>query len=245
MTKIIAIGGGEIREKDTLQIDQEIIKFSGKKNPKLLFIPTASSDAEGYFDGIKKYFGDFLGCEVDVLYLIKNKLTKKEIEQKILNSDIIYVGGGNTLKLMTIWRKQGVDNVLEKALKKNIVLSGISAGSICWFGYGNSDARKFTSNSPQLIKVRGLGFVDALHCPHYDTEVHRQEDLKRTMKKSHLVAIAIENCCAIEIKDNTYRIITSKKGAKAYKVYWKNSQYFQEEITQKKDFSSINDLLKK
>ena len=61
MVKIIAIGGGEVREKSTLQIDKKIISFSGKKNPKLLFIPTASSDAEGYFLGIKKYFGN-LGC---------------------------------------------------------------------------------------------------------------------------------------------------------------------------------------
>jgi len=90
MTKIIAIGGGEMREKTTYKIDQEIVNFSGKKNPKLIFIPTASSDAEGYFLGIKKYFSA-LGCDVDVVYLIKEKHTQKEIEKKILNSDIIYV----------------------------------------------------------------------------------------------------------------------------------------------------------
>jgi dipeptidase E len=47
-----------MREKSTLSIDKEIIKFSEKKNPKILFIPTASSDAEGYFQGFKKYFED-------------------------------------------------------------------------------------------------------------------------------------------------------------------------------------------
>jgi dipeptidase E len=70
-----------------------------------------------------------------------------------LGADIIYVGGGNTLKMMTLRRKLGVDKALQQALKKDIILSGLSAGSICWFDYGNSDSRKFTSKSTQLIKV--------------------------------------------------------------------------------------------
>ena len=244
MAKIIAIGGGEVREKSTLQIDKEIISFSGKKNPKLLFIPTASSDAEGYFLGIKEYFGN-LGCSVDVLYLIREKPTKKEIESKILNADIIYVGGGNTLKMMTLWRKLGVDILLEKALKKNIVLCGLSAGSICWFKYGNSDSRKFTSNNNQLIKVSGLGFIEALHCPHYDVEPHRQEDLKRMMKNNPLVAIAIENDCAIQIENENYKIITSNPKAKAYKIYWKNREYFKKEIEKNNKFLPMEGLLRK
>ena len=244
MAKIIAIGGWEVREKSTLWIDKEIIKFSNKENPKLLFIPTASSDSEGYFQWIKKYFGD-LGCTVDVLYLIKDKLTKKVIEEKIFGSDIIYVGGWNTLKMMTLWRKLWVDKILEKALKKDIVLCWLSAGSICWFSYGNSDSRKFTSNSNQLIKVTGLGFIKALHCPHYNSEIHRQEDLKRMMRKNPLVSIAIEDNCAIQVQDKSYRIITSEKWAKAYKIYWKNNQYFKEEIEQKSDFLPIESLLKK
>jgi hypothetical protein len=46
---IVAIGGGEIRTRGTAPIDREIIRLSGKKNPKLLFIPTASSDSERYW----------------------------------------------------------------------------------------------------------------------------------------------------------------------------------------------------
>jgi len=65
MGKIIAIGGGEIgrpREEggfypvETIQIDQEIIGQSRKKNPKLLFLPTASCDSEGYIKCAQKHF---------------------------------------------------------------------------------------------------------------------------------------------------------------------------------------------
>jgi len=254
MGKIIALGGGEIgRPKkeggfypvETIAIDKEIIAQSGKKRPNLLFIPTASSDSQSYFEIVKKHFSK-LGCKPDVLYLIKTKLSKKQIKNKILSSDIIYVGGGNTLKMMNLWRKLGVDKILKKAHNKGIVLSGISAGAICWFKFGNSDSRLFTSKSKQLIKVTGLGLFDALICPHYDEEVRRQKDLKRMMKITpRIVAIALESCCTIEIVDDKYRILKSKPTAKAYKIYWKNNKYFKEEIISKKVFQNIAPLLSK
>jgi dipeptidase E len=48
--------------------------------------------------------------------LIKEKESKKEIENKILSSDIIYVGGGDTLKMMTLWRRYGVDKILKQVV---------------------------------------------------------------------------------------------------------------------------------
>jgi len=245
MSKIIALGGGDIRQRDTLKIDKEIIKLSGKSKPRLLFLPTASSDSLGYIGDVKEYFGNFLGCRVSVLCLLNHQLTKQEIKNKILKTDIIYVGGGNTLKMMTLWRKLGVDKLLKEALKNNIVLCGISAGSICWFEYGNSDSRKFTSNSKKLIKVSGLGFIQAFHCPHYDAEAHRQKDLKRMMKLNPLISIALENCCALEVVDDKFRILKSKKSAKAYKIYWKNKKYYKEIISEKVSFLPLKDLLSK
>lgn len=249
MKKIIAIGGGEIGRPgypiETTKIDKEIIKLSGKKNPRLLFVPTASSDSESYFSVVKKYFGKTLDCKVDVLYLIKDKLTKKEIEAKILGSDIVYVGGGDTLKMMKIWRKMGVDKILVDAHNKGIVLSGLSAGSVCWFKWCNSDSRRFNNPKAGLIKVSGLGIINALHCPHYDIEKDREPELKKMMRKTPGVAIAIDNCCAIEIVDDKYRIISSKQSANAYKVYWKKNKYYRELIKKENNFILLKDLLKK
>lgn len=250
MGKIIAIGGGEIGRRgvknETLAIDRGIINLSGKKNPKLLFIPTASGDAPAYIDSIEKYFGKRLGCKIDTLEIIVKKYSKKEIEDKILKSDIIYVGGGNTLKMMKAWRKFGIDVLLEKAMRKGIVLSGLSAGSICWFRYGNSDSARFGKNkAASMIKVKALNFIPALHCPHYDVEKGREDSLKEMMKKNSEVAIAIDNCAAIEIVGDGYRIIKSKKTANAYKVYWKGGKYFKELIESKKEFAKLELLLKK
>ncbi len=249
MKKIVAIGGGEIGRPgfkvETRKIDEEIIRLTGKKNSRFLFIPTASSDSEVYSKVVKKYFGKTLGCKIDVLYLIKNNLTKKDLENKILNSDIIYVGGGDTLKMMKIWRKLEIDKILTKAYKKGIVMSGLSAGAICWFNFGNSDSRKFKNPNADLIKVRGLGLVKALFYPHYNIEKERKKELKKMMKKTSGIALAVENCCAIEIIDDTYKIISTKKSANAYKVYWKNNKYHEEIVKKEKVFKPLHHLLSK
>ncbi len=249
MKKIVAIGGGEIGRPgysiETAQIDKEIIRLTEKKNPKLLFIPTASSDSELYYEVVKKYFGKKLGCKTDILYLIKEKFSNKEIKNKILKSDIVYVGGGNTLKMMKIWKKNGVDKTLKQAYEKGKVLSGLSAGSICWFKYGYSDSRRFTNSKANHIKVSGLGLINALHCPHYHVEKSRKDGLKKIMRKTPCVAIAIDNCCAIEVIDDKYRIISSKSKANAYKVFWKENKYHEEVIKKEKKLMPLKNLLKK
>jgi dipeptidase E len=247
MKKIVAIGGGEIGRPgfpvETTKIDNEIIHLTGRKNPRLLFIPTASSDYLSYYETVKIHFGSSLGCKTDVLYLIDTSLGPKEIKEKVFASDIIYVGGGNTQKMMRIWRKTGLDLILKQAYEKGIVLSGVSAGSICWFKSGSSDSRRFSNPRADLIKVSGLGLINATHCPHYDFEKDRKPELKKMMKKTAGVAIALDNCCAIEIIDDTYRIVSSKATANAYRVYWKKNIYHEEVIQKEQDFKSIRDLL--
>lgn len=249
MKKIVAIGGGEIGRTgfpvETTEIDKEIIRLTGKKNPRLLFVPTASADSESYYEIVKKHFGTELGCKTDVLYLINKNPSRKEIKEKVFTSDIIYVGGGDTLKMMKVWRKTGVDEILKQAYTKGIVLSGVSAGSICWFRWGNSDSRRSIDPVADFIRVSGLGLINALHCPHYDFEEDRKPNIKIMMKKMSGIAIAIDNCCAIEIVDAEYRIISSKSSANAYKVYWKRGQYHEETIKKEKKLKPIKDLLKK
>lgn len=247
--KIVAIGGGEIGRPgfpiETTEIDKEIIRLSEKKNPRLLFLPTASSDSESYAHIVQEHFGDRLGCKIEDLYLLNRKITQKEMEEKVFSSDIVYVGGGNTLKMMNVWRKVGLDKILYEAGSRGIILSGVSAGAICWFRHGSSNSQRFTNPNADLIRVRGLNFVHALFCPHYDIEFDRKADLKDLMKKTAGVAIAIENCCAIEIVDDQYRVIDSKPSANAYKVYWKHGEYVEEAIKKSSEFASLSELIVK
>ncbi|NTW21981.1 type 1 glutamine amidotransferase-like domain-containing protein [Candidatus Falkowbacteria bacterium] len=250
MKKIIAIGGGEIGRQgfkpETTAIDREIIRLSGKAKPRALFVPTASGDAPGYVENFNKHYGGRLGCLTDSLQLVAGTLTRKQIREKIESADIIYVGGGNTLKMVTLWRRLGVDKLLFRAYRDGKVMSGLSAGCNCWFRQGNSDARRFADkHDSTLIKVTGLNLIDALACPHYDIEKPRQQSLKRMMRNTPGVAIALDNCAALEVIDDGYRVITSKKTACARKIYWQKGKYHNQIIPQLKEFQPISSLLSK
>jgi dipeptidase E len=243
MGKIVAIGGGEIKDLETLPLDKEIIRLTGKRHPRALFIPTASGDAEGYWKTFQEVYGKKLGCRTNVLYLIREKLTPKQIENKILSSDLVYVGGGNTLRMMKTWRKRGVDTLFRKAYRKGIVLSGLSAGSLCWFRYGHSDSVKFSNpKNWKYIRVSGLGFINAINCPHYSNK-EREKDFQKMVGKYGGTGIALSGNCAMEIVDGKYRVITSRKDAKAFRVYKKGGKVFQEIIPQKKGFAPLSRLL--
>ena len=244
---IVAIGGGMIRTRGTEPIDREIIRLSNKKNPKLLFIPTASSDSEIYWERVQKYFGKFLKCQTGVLYLIEKRPSQREIERKIGWADIVYVGGGNTLMMMRLWRRLGVDKLLKAAYENGTVLAGISAGSICWFDSGHSDSMAFYNPKKwKYIQVKGLGLIRGIHCPHYNSRtlgVPRRKHFQDMIRKTGGVGIAIENNCAIEFIDGRfYRVITSKDYARAYRVYKEGGRVVAERIRQEKGLAPVEGL---
>lgn len=249
MGKIIIIGGGEIGNYETLLFDKRNVELTGKKHPKALFVPTASGEAEGYIKTFNKVYGKRLGCKTDVLYALKTKPTKKELRQKILSSDLVYVGGGNTLKMMKRWRFLGIDKILKEAYKRGIVLSGISAGGICWFDTGHSDSISFYHpNKWEYIKVRGLGLLRGIHCPHFNGEtrgIKRRKNFSDFMKKYSAVGIAIDNHCAMEFINGKYKVLTAKKDRKAYRVFKKRNKIIIEKIPKKNDYMPISPLYKK
>ena len=63
-------------ERETLAIDKEIVALTGKDSPKALFIPTASRDSQNYWQSFQEVYGQELGCETDVLYLLGVSPTK-------------------------------------------------------------------------------------------------------------------------------------------------------------------------
>ena len=162
MRKIIAIGGGKFGlgegPVDILPLCREIVRLSGKKKPRILFIPTAGYDRPASVEMMRRLFTRRLGCPLEPLYLLKIKSSHAQLRKKILGSDDLLVGGGNTLMMMLRWKLMGLDKLILEAGRKGKVLCGPSAGAICWFRQGNSDSRKFRNPQAKLIKVTGLGF---------------------------------------------------------------------------------------
>jgi len=146
--------------------------------------------------------------------------------------------------MLKIWKKFGVDKLLEKAREKGIVLSGLSAGAICWFKLGNSDSRKFKNKEADYIKLKCLNFIPALLCPHFNKEKDRKISLKKMMKKTSGVAIALDNCAALEVIGDKARLIASKQSVGGYKIFWLKNKFKKEELVKNK-WIDLAELVKK
>ena len=243
--KIVAIGGGELSLLETATIDKRIIELTGKTQPKALFIPTASGDAAGYVDTFEACYGKEFGCQTRTLNLTQNPPAFDKMSALVLDSDLIYVGGGNTYRMMKLWRRLGLDTVLAEAASRGIVLSGLSAGAICWFKYGHSDSRAFSSSSEwNYIRVSGLGFINAVYCPHYHFE-KREDAFSQMIAKRGGIGIACDNNAAIEIVGDNYRVLTSAPNAKAYKLFKRNGRVIVSELRQGDEYTPLANLLRR
>ncbi len=251
--KIIAIGGGEngrIDEKgnilpyDTESIDKEIIKQTGKEKPNFLFINHAFSFSieiqESYFQTMKKIYGDMFEC--DCKDLKSNELDdKKHVKELVEWADIIYEGGGDTHSMILLWKQTGFDKILKEAYIKGKVISGISAGAVCYFNSCNSDKE---NNEFEIVDC--LNWFDLFITPHCN-EKGRYESTKEQLKNTDKIGILMTNCAALEIINDKYRILLSKNNKKVYviKAYWEDGKYKEKKLTNTEEFLTLSELYKK
>jgi peptidase E len=210
--QIIPIGGGGFyRDPENLELEKYIIRQSGAAVPRVAFVPTASGEPDHY---VASFYAAFLklSCRPSVLTFFKRT---PDLRSFLLNQDVIYVGGGNTKSLLAVWRDWGVAEILEEAWQAGIVLTGVSAGAICWFEQGLTD-----SFSGGLRPLNCLGFLPGSCCPHYDGEAERRPALHKLLLAQELSAgVAIEDWTGVHFREReVYQVITSKRGARAYSV---------------------------
>ena len=189
--------------------------LTGKKRPKLLYLPTASADGQS---GI---IGWYKSCApIDVYPLVQESFIassrqSQSWEEILLSVDGIVASGGNTLNQQAIWKAQAVDVILRQAWDRGIVLGGASAGSLCWFEEGTTDSRP-----KQLTTVKCLGFLKGSHCPHYDREPDRRPLYQKLIASGEMKpGYACDNDAGIYFEDNEVkRVVATRKGARVYYV---------------------------
>ena len=210
--QIIPIGGGGFyRDAENLELEKYLIRQIGVECPRVAFVPTASGEPDHY---VASFYAAFLklGCRPSVLTFFKRT---PDLRSFLLDQDVIYVGGGNTKSLLALWRDWGVVEILREAWASGIVLTGVSAGAICWFEQGLTD-----SFADGLRPLDGLGFLAGSCCPHYDGEPQRRPSYHRLLSSGEISAgIAIEDWTGVHFKGKEiFKIIASKRGARAYSM---------------------------
>ncbi len=212
MKQIIAIGGGGFTKKGcSLALERYILAQTKKENPKICFLPQASNESPTY---ILKFFESFLSLDAQPSWISLFGSVKDSWKEKLLQADIVYVGGGNTKSMIALWKAWGVDHVLKEAYNKGVVMAGLSAGMICWFEQGITDSMW------PLGFVEGLGFLKGSGCPHFDSEVERQDVYKNLVASGQVSpGIALEDGVAAHFIDGKlFKIVTEIQHKKAFQI---------------------------
>jgi len=223
--RILATSGGflpsESRRENSRRpggLFLEALRLCGKDRPRVLFVMTASGDAEGYLAMSHQATRDL---SVDSDHLVVFPYPNQEPDDAFGRADVVWVGGGSVANLLALWRVHGIDEAARDAWERGVILGGVSAGSICWHVGGTTD-----SYGPDLRLVTGgLGLLPYGNGVHYDTEEQRRPLLQSLVAAGELplsyatddrVGILYEGTDAVEVL--TDYDVDPASGPAAYRV---------------------------
>ena len=194
--RIIAIGGGEMKNRETLQIDEYIAgeakKIAGERRACGLFLPTASHDCMPYYNTFHKVYTGLFNIKTDVALTINREIDMEKMSGKFAKADFLYVGGGDTVFMIEEWKRTGLLELVKEAYERGVLLCGLSAGAICWFEEMYSDSVV----EGEYSMWKGLGWIKGKISPHYN---ERMLDFDEIVRYNRWCAWGLENNAALEI----------------------------------------------
>jgi dipeptidase E len=163
--RILAIGGGGLSER-AAALDDYALELSERDQPRVCLLPSAGPAAG---EQIARFY-DVFGGRAHPSHLSLDRATTPPdlIRRHLLAQDVVYVGGGGLLNVLSRWRAHGVDRVLREAWQNGVVLAGQSAGSLCWF------EAAVTAAGGQPRPARGLGLLPASNSVHWTAAPRRR-----------------------------------------------------------------------
>jgi dipeptidase E len=177
---------------------------------RVLYVPTAIAENAG---GTLLWYERLRG-RADMTHLGFFPWPPDDLRALALAQDVILVSGGNTANALAVWRVHGFDEILREAWQEGVLLTGWSAGMICWFEQGVTD-----SFGPQLAAMDCLGFLPGSACPHYDGEERRRPVYAQLVADGLSPGVAADDDVGVHFLGTELReVVTSRRDATAYRV---------------------------
>lgn len=191
------------------KLDEYVLELAD--GPRICFLPTASCDDDW---AIVRFYERF-GARAKASHVSFHPWPRADLREHVLGQDALYVGGGNTANMLTIWRLHGFDAVLCEAWEANVLLCGWSAGMICRFEAGVTD-----SFGPELTAMRdGLGFLPGNACPHYDGEGLRRTTYERLVRDGFPPGYAADDAAGLVFEGTVLsETVATQPGSRVYRV---------------------------
>jgi peptidase E len=220
MQRILALGGGGFLMEDAASpIDAYILTLARKRNPRICFVSTASGDHPDHIEKFYTAYGN-LECEPSHIAFFRKpmqgSISLSDLSAGVLGQDVIFVGGGNTKSALAVWREWRLDSIFRQALSSGVVLTGMSAGAMCWYASGLTDSYWGSGYQP----LPCLGFLPGSCGVHYHSDGQRQSRLAEALLAGAIpAAIAIDDYAGVLYQDATIsQVVSWRKGATAYAV---------------------------
>lgn len=187
---------------------------AGAERPRVCIVNTATGDDPAYYT--RAYAAlSAAGTQPSHLALFPMP-SSLDPESLILGSDVVFVGGGSVANLAAVWAVHGVGEIMRKAWEAGVVLTGSSAGAICWFGSGTTDSYGFELQP----FTNGLGLLPGSYCPHYDSEERRRPTFHRLVAEGAIPAgWALDDGAALRFDGTELAdVVRDRDGVFAYRV---------------------------
>ena len=211
--QIVPFGGLRPAPGPTHPIVEYLLDLVGKPRARVAFIPTATGDSS---ETLLNLYGRFPAERSERTHLALFHRTEEDIRGYLLAQDIIWVAGGNTANMLAIWRVHGVDVALREAWEAGVILTGGSAGSLCWFECGTTDSFSLYRLAPLHD---GLGFLPGSHCPHYDGEAQRRPLYHQLVREGFPSGYAADDDAAMHwVGQELVEVVTARAQAGVYRV---------------------------
>ena len=206
---IVAIGGGGFTHGTDKSLDDFVLSIKNKKKFNIGFLPTASND-----DNAKTqlFYKRFLNSG-HLLSHFDLHTSSNGFSQWMTKKDIIYVGGGNTYNMLKFWKDKNLFQIFIDAYNNGTILSGVSAGAICWFNYILTN-----SINNRLQSSKGLGVINYSCTPHASSEPERliifEQKVKHTLMPP---GFAIDDGVAVLFINGKFsKVFSSRPNHSAY-----------------------------
>ena len=115
-------GGGFGGARGGAALDDFVLALAGVERPAVCFLPTASGDSDSY---IVRFHAAFPPERARASHLPLVARDGRDLRAHLLAQDVVYVGGGNTVNMLAIWRAHGVDAALREAWEAGVVIAGM------------------------------------------------------------------------------------------------------------------------
>jgi len=219
---ILATSGGYRRDPEgrrdldfapLVHLAVELSGVTGRR-PKVCAVDTAGGDQRALAAAFDEA-GRAAGFDLSHLHLFPMP-NVADVEGHLLAQDVVWVNGGSVANLLAVWRVHGLDAVMRRCWEAGVVLSGVSAGSICWHSGGTTD-----SFGPELRPVTdGLGLLPYGNGVHYDSEERRRPLVHRLVADGTLpLTYCTDDGVGLLYRgEELVEAVSERPGAGAYRV---------------------------